>query len=52
MWELREVHARYDGEGWVWNGSFHHKNVFVDKTRTRRNLLAGMSDVLFSGLLK
>lgn len=30
MWDLREVHALYDGEGWVWNESFHHKNVFVD----------------------
>ena len=29
MWDLREVHAQYDGEGWVWNESFHHKNVFV-----------------------
>ena len=29
MWDLREVHACFDGDGWVWNESFHHKNVFV-----------------------
>lgn len=29
MWDLREVHACFDGEGWIWNESFHHKNVFV-----------------------
>ena len=31
MWDLREVHALHDGEGWVWNESFHHKDVFVDE---------------------
>ena len=46
MWDLREVHACFDGESWVWNGSFHHKDVFVDE----RNLLARMSDVLSSRL--
>lgn len=30
MWDLREVHAYFDNEGWVWNESFHHKDVFVD----------------------
>ena len=45
MWDLMEVHACFDGEGWVWNESFHHKDVFVE-----RNLLARMSDVLPSGL--
>lgn len=31
MWDLRKVHACFDGESWVWNESFHHKNVFVDE---------------------
>ena len=53
MWDLRKVHALHDGWGWVWNESFHHKNVFVDEKRgPERNLLAGMSDVLSAGLLK
>lgn len=30
MWDLREVHALHDGESWVWNESFHHKDVYVD----------------------
>lgn len=30
MWDLKEVHAYFDNEGWVWNESFHHKDVFVD----------------------
>ncbi len=51
MWDLREVHACFDGEGWVWNESFHHKNVFVGENE-ERNLLAGMSDILSSGLSK
>ena len=29
MWDLREVHALWDGDGWVWNESFHIKDVIV-----------------------
>ena len=38
MWDLREVHALHDGEGWVWNESFHHKNVFVDENEDPKEI--------------
>lgn len=38
MWDLREVHACFDGVGWVWNGSFHHKNVFVDENEDPKEI--------------
>ena len=38
MWDLREVHACFDGESWVWNGSFHHKDVFVDENENPREI--------------
>ena len=38
MWDLREVHACFDGESWVWNGSFHHKDVFVDENEKPREI--------------
>lgn len=48
MWELREVHARYDGEGWVWDGSFHHKNVFVDKNEDPKEIFWQECQMFFS----
>lgn len=38
MWDLREVHALYDGEGWVWNEYFHHKNVFVGENENPKKI--------------
>ena len=31
MWDLREVHALWNGDCWVWNESFHIKNVYIQK---------------------
>lgn len=38
MWNLREIHALHDGDGWVWNESFHHKNVFVDENEDPKEI--------------
>lgn len=38
MWDLREVHALHDGEGWVWNESFHHKNVIVGENEDSKEI--------------
>lgn len=38
MWDLMEVHACFDGEGWVWNESFHHKDVFVNENENPREI--------------
>lgn len=38
MWDLREVHTLHDGEGWVWNESFHHKNVFVGENEDPKEI--------------
>ena len=38
MWDLREIHALHDGEGWVWNGSFHHKYVFVGENEDPKEI--------------
>lgn len=38
MWDLREVHVVHDGEGWVWNGFFHHKYVFVGENEDPKEI--------------
>lgn len=38
MWDLREVHACFDCDGWVWNESFHHKNVFVGENEDPKEI--------------
>ncbi len=38
MWDLREVHALYDGNGWVWNESFHFKNVFIGEVESPKEV--------------
>lgn len=38
MWALRKVHALHDDWSWVWNGTFHHKDVFVDKNENPKEI--------------
>lgn len=53
MWDLREVHAYFDNEGWVWNESFHHKDVLVDDNEDPKEIFwQKMPDILSSEFLK
>jgi hypothetical protein len=47
MWDLREVHACFDGENWVWNESFHYKNVFVDKNEDPKEIFWQECQMIF-----
>lgn len=47
MWDLREVHALYDGDDWVWNVSFHHKSVFVDENEDPKEIFWQECQMIF-----